>query len=380
VPHSASQVKQMVKLAEHLERLPEQREAFQGGRLAWTKAREIAREAVRRGTPGADGELLRTALRLSYHDLERELAGARGEPVRMQVHLQLLPEELADVEQALQRVRAAEPALTRDAGIARICRAFAQGGGGGGDGSAAATRVVIHCVAPAAATVESLLEEHVAAAVETRAGPVPVSSARLEEALCDAEIHDVRAGPARVTRTVPRKKARLVHGRDGGRCKVPDCPNLGFLHMHHEPGRRAVGHDPSKMLLLCTGHHSMRHAGLLTIEAVADGFLFTFADGSPPRFAPLDRGAAIRAVASVGARATPRAPSVWSSSATGGPRLGAGSVRELVEDGAVKALVVLELTKTEARELVHRAVRSLEGRGAPIDEGALVGEALRSRS
>ena len=378
---SPSQVKQKVKLADDLEHLPKMRAAFQAGELDWTKVREAAREGIRRGaTPEADAELLEAARTLSESKLRNKLRRDRGEAETVRLVFDVPAEVKADYDRVSLAVRAADPGLAGGGVLAALCRVFLQGGRAPGDGSASAT-VVIHVAAPADASVESVLEEHVAAGVETRDGLVVVSPARVEEALCNAEVHDVRRGPARVSRTVPPKVARLVHGRDGGRCKVPECPNMGFLHQHHEPGRRVVGHDPVSMLLLCTSHHTMRHEGLMGIEVLPLGYRFTFADGSPPRFAARERGPAIQAAA---AEAAARATSTWSSCATGatGSRAPGRAGRTLQEDvvaTAIDALVVLELKRTEARELVRTARGALEGRGAPIDESALVAEALRAR-
>jgi hypothetical protein len=118
---------------------------------------------------------------------------------------------------------------------------------------------------------------------EGRDGPVEVSQATSEQASCNAEVLDIRKGPARVTKTVPPRIANLVHARDRGRCQVHGCRNVGFVHMHHEGGRGAVGHDPELMFLACEAHHMDLHRGLVKSSGRWPRLHFTLADGTPLR-------------------------------------------------------------------------------------------------
>jgi hypothetical protein len=42
-----------------------------------------------------------------------------------------------------------------------------------------------------------------------------------------------------------------------------------------------VGHDPKRVLTLCSSHHDDRHKGLLVITFVGDEPRFSLADGAP---------------------------------------------------------------------------------------------------
>ena len=126
----------------------------------------------------------------------------------------------------------------------------------------------------------------------------------------------------------------------------------------------------------------MRHEGLLGVDPVPGGFLFTYADGSAPIFVPLDPGVPVPAAGTgdgAAARSDAKAVATPASS-----RPAASATDELTTTGrrrdeeadAIKALVKLELKTADARELVRRAKESLASRGAPIEAGALVHEAL----
>jgi hypothetical protein len=125
----------------------------------------------------------------------------------------------------------------------------------------------------------------------------------------------------------------------------------------------------------------MRHEGLLGIEPVATGFRFTFADGSPTRFAAFDRGvAASPTLAASPPDLSAPTPACAASTSEQGPRpaedaVAATTTHEAEED-ALKALLVLQATKREARDMLQRALCSLVSRRASIDASALVTEAL----
>ena len=105
-----------------------------------------------------------------------------------------------------------------------------------------------------------------------------VSAEEVELVECDAEVLDVRNGPAKVTRTAPPKIKNFVLARDKGRCVVPGCRNRG-VHFHHEDGWRS-GHHEDRCFCLCDSHHRSRHLGFLRVEGSMPDLHFCLADGS----------------------------------------------------------------------------------------------------
>src|SRR5262249_31936608 len=99
---------------------------------------------------------------------------------------------------------------------------------------------------------------------------------------CDAEVLDTTDPTAPVRRTIPKRVADRVDARDRRRCRVPGCPNRGWIERHHEheDGWRG-GHDLDRILLLCSGHHDARHRGHIRIEGRGREMRFFLADGTP---------------------------------------------------------------------------------------------------
>jgi hypothetical protein len=115
---------------------------------------------------------------------------------------------------------------------------------------------------------------------QSRGGEVEVSSATVDMARCDGEVHDLREDENVVRRAIPEKVRRRVMDRDGRRCRVPGCRSMSDLHVHHEDGWRR-GHDPERMVTVCGAHHRLRHEGALVIEGSAsEGFVFRLQDGT----------------------------------------------------------------------------------------------------
>src|SRR5262249_37086104 len=54
-----------------------------------------------------------------------------------------------------------------------------------------------------------------------------------------------------------------------------------FTDRHHEGGWRQVGHDPKRIVTLCSSHHTARHAGQLHVAFEGDEPRFSLADGTP---------------------------------------------------------------------------------------------------
>jgi hypothetical protein len=108
-------------------------------------------------------------------------------------------------------------------------------------------------------------------------GPVTLGQSTGELLRCCSE---ALTGKGEVRPAVPRRMARTLWSLDQGMCVVPGCRHRAYLHIHHEGGYEQVGHDLEHMLLLCSGHHRMRHQGWVRIEGVrSTGFRFFRVDG-----------------------------------------------------------------------------------------------------
>jgi hypothetical protein len=262
----------LVKIVRDLQGAPEWLEAFRRGELFPTKVRTIA--PFLRKHPERSRELLDATRKHPNRVLEALIREGGGATPVTRTFTFDSEEDAAWVQQRIEEVRrdarAAGANLTAGQALAQICRASKEGSTPDADVALRPSRVVIHMTA-----------DGKRAWLETRDGQVPVSQATVDEALCNAELSDVTGDPARLSRTVPPRIARHVHDRDHGRCRAPGCKNRGFLHIHHEPGWKATGHDPDCMLLLCTTHHRMRHLGYLTIQGRHSiGFRFFLSDGT----------------------------------------------------------------------------------------------------
>lgn len=94
----------------------------------------------------------------------------------------------------------------------------------------------------------------------------------LERASCDARILGSldAAAPERATTTVTPRLREQVFARDHHRCTVPGCRSARNLEAHHIIEQARGGkHELSNITLLCSGHHSALHGGLLTMQGQA---------------------------------------------------------------------------------------------------------------
>ncbi|MCO5168589.1 MAG: hypothetical protein M9894_19795 [Planctomycetes bacterium] len=334
---SDRKARELIALARELERLPRLRVAFREGEVAWTKARTVARVA----TVETEAFWLERAQSRTSRQLEVLVAEAKGEPAPVRRTIKQTKEQAAWLEEALRLARQnSDRPLTDEEALEVVCRGYAEDVARRGGRAGPAYRIVLHkCECGAPATLQG------------REGPVPLSSTSEAAATSDAEVHDLRTGTGKVTKAIPERVRRLVFDRDRGVCKVPGCGRQGDLHVHHEPGRAVTGHDPDRMCLLCDRHHPDRHVGFLEIRGDAKvGFRFFLADGTE-----LTGG-------------TPRpATRVGTPPAT----------EDEPARVAALALVGLQCTKAEARELVRRAGERLAARGDERTVEALTVEALR---
>jgi hypothetical protein len=99
--------------------------------------------------------------------------------------------------------------------------------------------------------------------------PFEIAPAALERMRCDATLLDDDRGD-RPTQTIPAATRRRVFVRDEWRCRVPGCRAARGLDVHHIKYQVDGGdHDPANLVVLCSGHHTLLHDGLLRIEGTA---------------------------------------------------------------------------------------------------------------
>lgn len=335
----------LVRAVRKLDDFPRLKEVFRSGEAFVSKVLRVLPHV----TKANEAELATAVKQLTSRQLEAKLRGMEGlaTPFRDEERrtFGFTREGAAFVDQRIQaEIRAARElgiVLTPSEAAERIFR--------GSHLESAATnrmppwRMVIHAC-----------ECGSKAWIQTREGLVPVSPETLNEAASDAVVADVTNGPMDVTNTIPPRIRDYVYDRDQGRCRAPGCKNMGYLHVHHEPGRKVVGHDPEYMLLACTRHHPDRHAGRIYIRGShSTGFRWFLFDGTE---LPAD----------------PDAPGCVPPL----PR------RVLAADLllARAALRRMRLKRRDADQLIECARASLEERGEAVTVEALVNEARRLRS
>jgi hypothetical protein len=102
--------------------------------------------------------------------------------------------------------------------------------------------------------------------------PINVAPEVFERASCDAkDLGSLDAAvPERATTTVTPRIREQVFARDQYRCTVPGCRSARNLDIHHiEFQSHGGGHEISNLTLLCSGHHSALHTGLLAMKGQA---------------------------------------------------------------------------------------------------------------
>jgi hypothetical protein len=383
---SSGHARDLVNLVKKLEQTPKIRAAFKQGDMDWTKARTAANATIAAADdPTSEDRWLARALKHTNDVLEALQREEQGDPSPIRKRLDLSREEEADLEQACTMARAMYGRRLTDAqALAIVCRDWALlqagGGGRGSEGGRSSEN-------PANRIVISRCGDCGKAWRETRRGRVEVSPAHAEAAACDAEVSDVRDGPARITKTVPPKTRRHVLDRQGHRCRVPGCSSMGYLHVHHEGGREVVGHDPEKMPALCDVHHVQRHDDLLTIRPDAEvGFRFFGADGveltgAPGELAPPAPRASVESGPRSCERPADPAPTVpepvksapRSCERGGDPAQPAADSHDEVAD---RALAGLGLRPRERAQALKSAREALAARDEPVTLEALLHAAL----
>lgn len=358
----SSKTSALIQIAEACEVLPRIREAFLKGDLGCSAAEQI----VKKATPEDEEEWLRKAKVLKVEELK---ALVREEDPVYWRRLGFSQEGLAWAEAAVDAIRKELGPLSFGMAVGEACRRLLEGGSGTPNRSS--FRVVIHRCG-----------ECDQATRHTSEGPVAVRPEEVERIACDAELLDIRNGPAKLTRTPPPRIRNYVLGRDGGRCVVPGCGNR-LVQFHHEDGWEN-GHDPSRCFGLCDAHHQARHRGYLRIEGSMPEVTFFLADGTclgragdarkATEPAPAPEGPSAHAESAPSSSAAPAADSAHAESIS--PPSTAPLLPNPVED-ATRALIKLQLPKSEATAAVRSVVQRHPGRS--WEAGELVQAVLRSR-
>jgi len=370
ITRSAGHARDLVAMVKNLEKTPKIRAALEQGDMDWTKARTSAAAAVAAAAdPGSEDRWLKRGLTHTNDVLEALAREEQGDSTPIHRRYKFTREEDADVEQALTWARSMYGRKLTDAqALAIVCRAWAKLQATGGEGLRSSDN-------PANRIVISRCGDCGKAWRETRNGRVEVSQVAYGAAACDAEVSDVRDGPARITKQVPRTIRRHVLDRDGHRCRVPGCRSVGYLHVHHEGGREVVGHDPDLLPALCDEHHLQRHRDLFEIRPDADvGFRFFRPDGTELTGAPGEVATAPGPGALVESGLRPYGRGLDSDSvegSTAAPELASAQLED-----AGRALAKLGLRQRERDEVLKVACAALAARNEAVTLESLVREAL----
>jgi hypothetical protein len=297
-----------VRVAEALETLPELSRALADGELSWSVVRELTRVA----TAETEADWLAGSRGHTAREVERMVSGhAPGsrpddpsDPTtrRHRLHFDVSGVVFAAFREALAKLRRdADGPLDDDAALLLMARQIL---GGPNDAGVSSYQVAI-----------TVCEQCRCGTVQGRGELVPVERDVVDMASCDAQTvalsTDTHVGHAlpRAKQSIPPSTRRLVHHRDGGRCRVPGCRHAVFVDVHHIEAKADAGsHDPENLIMLCSAHHRALHRGELVVQGRASALVFRHADGSEygSRYASPHtadaRSTAFRALRSLGFR------------------------------------------------------------------------------
>jgi hypothetical protein len=266
-------VKEKLRVAQALERLPQTSEALRAGELNWSAVRELTRVA----TPETEGAWLESSRGVTVRQVE-EMVSGRGpgdlpsDPAdpklrKYNIHLELCAETRALFVEALAALRRqAGEALDDDAAMLMMSRqVLATLGSQSADSGRAGYQVQVNiCKKCKHAEQIGNGEAH------------PIAPAVAEMVLCDAQVIDA-SDPTHVGQkaktTIPRAIRRLVMLRDNRRCVVPGCTNSTFVQAHHLTARADGGRHDRTIL----GVFAARIIGQCTTSADCRG---TAVDGA----------------------------------------------------------------------------------------------------
>src|SRR5262245_40515387 len=274
-PHAA---RERMRVARSLAKLPETTSALARGELSYSAVRELTRVA----TDETEGEWLAATKGLVVNQIERLVAGHQAgdrpaDPTHPDlrprvVRIELPPEVYALWRQARMVVANERGAEISDADfVETLCRgAIAPGSGAEGPAHQISYQQCLDC----------------RRAAQNGAGrEIDISPEALERAACDARLLGSldAAAPERATTTVTPRLREQVFARDHHRCTVPGCRSARHLEVHHIIEQsRGGSHEISNLTILCTGHHTALHTGLLTMTGEAPYFIeFRWVYGPP---------------------------------------------------------------------------------------------------
>ncbi len=267
----------LLRIGRALPDLPRLDRALASGALGWTKARELLSVL----SPENEEAWIELARRSTSRELERKVAAHRAgeDPSDAEIRPSGSVRLVFSMEPCeAEQLRAALAALRSAAGVSR------DEVGDGALLSQAAARVLHDMEGPDVPTGERfrIVIEHCPRCGDSSAAEAGVSDTHVGQALCDAEILDMRPGERRghVSRTIPPATRRAVLQRDKHRCQVPGCSNRLWLDLHHlHYWRNGGGNAERNLLTVCGVHHGLIHDGRLGIEPCEGGLNFHFADG-----------------------------------------------------------------------------------------------------
>ena len=286
-PHAA---RERMRVARALVRLPETTAALARGELSYSGVRELTRVA----TDETEAAWLARAKGLVVNQIEKlvanhQLGDRPDDPPNPNlrprvVRLELPPEVYALWRQA-RMVVAEERGSEIGAAdfIETICRAIIAPGSGE---SRPAHQIAYQQCPDCRRSTQNGAGRQIDVAPEV-----------FERASCDARnLGSLDASaPERATSTVTPRVREQVFARDHHRCTVPGCRSARNLDVHHiEFQSHGGGHELSNMTLICSGHHSALHSGLLTMSGTAPheiAFRWTYHPPIPVGLDPVAREA-----------------------------------------------------------------------------------------
>jgi len=270
-----------LRVAKELGELRSLEDEVRHGRMSWSAAKELSRVI----TPATEAAWLARARGKNLRDIEELVAGRKkgddpDAPQDPQLMTRRFVVELPPRVDALvhQCRTAAADELGHHIGdvefIEMLCRNFLQPRAANDKPTQPAHRVLVH-----------RCDDCNRAWQDSRGRRVPIQADATRLAECDADLVDE---DGKTTKSIPQRVRKHVWARDRGRCRVPGCRATRNLDIHHIIHRARGGdHDPSNLLVLCSGHHQLLHDGRLSISGRAPDALHFERDGKPLSDAPV---------------------------------------------------------------------------------------------
>jgi hypothetical protein len=261
-PHAA---RERMRVARALTTLPETATALARGALTYSAVRELTRVA----TAETEADWLARAEDLTTGEIEQLVVGHEpgdlpDDPTTPDlrprvVRLELPPEIYALWREARMVVATERGSEIGDADfVESLCRGvIAPGSGAAGPAHQIAYQQCPDC----------------RRATQNGGGrEIDVGPEAFERAACDAKVLGSldAVTPERATASVTPRLREQVFARDHHRCTVPGCRSARNLDVHHIIEQAKGGpHEIWNLCLLCSGHHSALHAGLLALQGEA---------------------------------------------------------------------------------------------------------------